>query len=220
MNLNSPTVARLTPPSRPLPAGMTVTRADIAPGLPYQLDISPGGLRVILTLSTGLVRPLVQSDPTDVVMSSALESDPRGPVTTLTDMLADCRAEASPRLLFASGLTLVGQCPLTVGRDVLIPSAAGADSAGTQLRVMGFSINASALVGTSAVGSWIELAWRDVLPGSDAFDSLVLRPELRGKVFYTRTQGEDIEEVRIEDGTLSSAADSPNHGLSWELTHG
>lgn len=219
MNLNSPATARLTPTIRPVPSDLMIERATVSPGLPYRLGVNLGGLQAILTLATGLLRPLTKMDPAQSVLTSTGQTDPQEVMRTLTDTLHTIRAQAGPRLLFVAGTRLVGQCPLTVGQTVLIPSVDGAASAGLQVQVTGFALTVSALLGQNATGSWIELGWSAIGPGTDAFDSAVLRPALHGRVFYSQLVDGKIQVNRIDADAPSSGVTVVQPGLNWRMMH-
>ncbi len=219
MNLNSPTTARLTPAIRPVSSKLAIVRATVSPGLPYKLGVNFGGLQAILTLATGLLRPLTKMDPSAVVLTSAGQTDPQGKGGTLSETLHEIRAQASPRLLFVAGTKLVGQCPLTVGQSVLIPTSDGAASAGVQIQVTSFALTVSALLGQNATGSWVEFGWTEIGKGADTFDSAVLRPALHGRVFYSRLVDGTVEINHIDADAPSSGMTVTEPGLNWRMMH-
>lgn len=232
MNLNSPTTARLTPAERPPPAELNATRLELNRGLPQRLDVAPTGLRVVLSVATGLVRPLLHLPPETVVLSADEQraparwsppdpSDPTGASRAVSAALAQSRERAAPRLLFIAGGRFVAACPLVTGARVLVPGARTHASAVAEIWVTAFAITASALVGRGATGSWIDLGWRALARGTDAFDSAVLRPALRGRLVYSRRRDGRREVLTVSTDLLSpdAAATAVAGGLHWRLMH-
>ncbi|KAG1713689.1 hypothetical protein GQR58_002157 [Nymphon striatum] len=236
MNLNSPITARLTPQDRRPPRdGVTMLRSDITRGLPHRIDIAPQGLRILLTVATGQFRTLMNAASETTVShgSSQSKADSQAGIEdTMTPArlrtfksaqtqksLFQSRQRACPRLVFVNDGKFIGQCPAIIGQAVLIPSSrSSAASAGTWIEVVGLSIQAGALVGGASTTSWIELAWRDIRSGSNAFDSRVLRPELADRLFYARNDADGALEIIPVDA--EQASDTPDTraqagGLNW-----
>jgi hypothetical protein len=221
MNLNSPATARLTPADRPMPAELTATRVELTRGLPQRLGIEPAGLRVVLSVSTGLVRPLLNLPPDTVVLTSGQQRAPAGAPGTVSEALAESRERAAPRLLFISGGRFTAACPLVTGARVLVPGAGGHASAAVEVWVASFALTVSALVGRGATGSWIDFGWRPLARGADAFDSAVLRPSLRRHLAYSRRRDAHKEVVVVSADLLSpdAATTASAGGLNWRLLH-
>lgn len=221
MNLNSPATARLTPAERPMPPGFAATRVELARGLPQKLDIAPAGLRVMLGVATGLVRPLLTLAPETVVLASYEQRLPAEPPGSVVAALAEARERAAPRLLFISGGRFAAACPLVTGTRVLVPGVGANDSAVAEIWVASFALTVSALVGQGATGSWIDLGWRALTRGTDGFDSAVLRPSLRGRLAYSRRRDGQDRVVEVEADLLSPDAEATAGagGLNWRLMH-
>ena len=221
MNLNSPTTARLTPADRQMPGDLAVLRTEIKRGVPRKLDIAPTGLRVVLSVSTGLVRPLLKMAPETVVLASDDQKAARSAAGNTTAALAESRARAAPRLLFIANKKFAGFCPLVTGASVLVPIAGTPASAGTHIWVRSFALTVSALIGKNATGSWVELGWREIDKGSETFDSVVLRRDLIGRVAYSRMVEGELEVVEVATDILSPDTESTENGggLNWRFMH-
>lgn len=221
MNLNSPATARLNPADRPMPAELAATRVELAHGLPQRLDIEPAGLRVVLSVSTGLVRPLLNMPPDTVVLSSDEQHVPAESSGTVSEALAQSRERAAPRLLFISGGRYAAACPLITGARVLVPGAGVNASAVAEIWVASFALTVSVLVGKGATGSWIDFGWRALVRGTDAFDSAMLRPALRGRLAYShRRDGRDqVVDVSADLLSPDAEATAAAGGLNWRLLH-
>lgn len=222
MNLNSPATARLTPRDRPVPNELERIRLPIERGVPQRLDFEPLGLRVVLSVATGLVRPLMKMPGDEIVIASDDQVTHRGSDRSVTSMLDESRKKAVPQLLFISGKRYAARCPLMTGHSVLVRGAVGPANAGILIWITGFSITASALVGQKVTGSWIEFAWREIKEGTDRFDSMVLRPSLRDRIFFSRRENRKVKFVAIKHSVVSpdESTIAQSGGLNWRLTHG
>lgn len=221
MNLNSPITARLNPADRDLPEDLAQHRIDLNLGIGTPIDVAPGGLRVVLDVPTGLVRPIMTMERDVTVLSSADQKSPRDSTNSPVTSLAETRERPAPRLLFIANRAFAGQCPLVVGHSFLIPTAAGHNSAGAEFRIISFSITTAALQGKSATGSWLEFGWRDISAGADVFESVVIRTGLRGRVAYSENRSSG-RRWRGADTDLASPGGSVPEGaggLNWRLTH-
>lgn len=221
MNLNAPATARLTPPDAEMPPDLAPVRVEISRGLPQPLDIAPGGLRVVLSVATGLVRPLLTLPPETLVLSSDDQRLPAAGSGDVAGALADSRSRAALRLLFISGGRFAAVSPLVTGTRILIPGARQVASAAAEIWIRSFTLTVSALVGKGATGSRVEFGWRALGRGSDSFDSAVLRPALRGSVAYSRRR-DGVDQIVPVDAELLSpdaGATAAAGGLNWRLMH-
>jgi len=221
MNLNSPVTARMTQAVSDMPEGFAPLRLELTRGLPEKLDITPAGLRVVLSVATGLVRPLVRMAPDTVVLTSDAQRQPAEAPGTVTEALAESRERAAPRLLFIAGRRFAAICPLITGTRVLVPGPGHNASAVAEIWVTSFALTASALVGQGATGSRIDFGWRLLLRGTDRFDSAVLRPSLRRDLAYSRKRDGADQVVAVDAELLSpdAGASATAGGLNWRLMH-
>lgn len=225
MNLNSPVTARLNPDQPDMPDDLALLRTDIRRGMPQQLDIAPVGLRVVLGISTGLIRPLLKMAPETLVLASKEQRSahaPPGPAQEeLSVALGETRERAAPRLLFIANARYSAQCPLITGTSVFVPMPEQPNSAGLRIWITSFALTVSALIGRNATGSWIEFGWRDISLGSDDFDSAVSRPSLRRNLSYRRNRHGNSETIRIDADLMSPDATktATAGGLNWRLMH-
>jgi hypothetical protein len=169
--------ARLLVPSDPpdLPDGFTTLQSAMVNGLPHPIDL-PNGLRLTVTVPTGLLSDWIDADPTMVITTSDDESAPLPPNPN-----GEIAGVARPGARLSARLSTapLGTLPLSL-RAARVLRDDGDASAGAALEVvlLDWEIHAGTLRGAGDFGSSITLAWRRADQGVSAFGPPVINPFL------------------------------------------
>ena len=217
-----PVHADLTPDPAlsPLPDGFSRARVDITSGLPAQLVLSGTGLNVLLLAPTGRGRYWLDLDKTALVASGLPQRAKVEPIESMSLI----REALSPVMIFSEARNIRAITPLSLNARVLIPGIGAGSGAAIELIILGFSLFAAAMTGPDAGASWIELGWRRIDQGHDAFSAPVARKSVRQHLRVTTGFGA-ARKQRPVDADYASAqtddrvANSLRGGLNWRLTH-
>lgn len=227
-----PIVQRLTPPpgDRPTPEWLQSLRLPLSQSLPTPLSLPGLDLTLLLVIPSARVRHWLAMPPDTVVAQGSTQSLLQADAVPRDDP----RDTLAPALVFTRGRSLVARLPLRLHARTLLPRTGAGDNAGAplpaprdvalELVVLGFSLTAQALSGPGAGSSFVELAWRRIDRGTDAFMPPVARPALRQRLVATTGLGGDRGKRRLDAAPISAGSDDTatrglRGGLQWRLTH-
>lgn len=185
-----PIVHRLVPPApEPLPPDFARLTTPLSAGLPQTIELDRE-ISLAVTLPNGLARSWLEADPSHVVSSSADELAP-APAGASAD---DDRIRSPLRLLVLVGGALVAAVPLAAGLRRTVPDDASGDAL-VELVVLGWDVRAGSLRGPGDAVSNLDLAWRRVIRGSDAFEP----PRLHPAVAVRLARGDRLESEPVQE---------------------
>jgi|GEM_PF-4606273 len=226
MNLNTPIISTINPEQKTPPGPeFARVRLDITQGVPARLPFEPNGRSALLVLATGLIREWLADKPVSDIASSLSGLEPADTTSDLEQALTHARDRSTPRILFIHNKRITAICPLVTGVRVLLPLRASACSAGLEIEILSYRLNAAALAGIRPAGGHIELGWRDIVKGTDEFDALVCRSAIRHRISYLTGTAEARERVSVDAQFASgSEQEQPGGGikggLHWRQYHG
>lgn len=216
-----PIHSRLTPDpaEAPLPAGFRTLRLALDRSLPSVLAVPGLALDVLLSVPTGRVGYWQALSDETVIAEAAPQRAPF-PTGARGD---DPRGRAVPTLILSQGRTPMALLPLVVNARTLLPRTGMAGS-GLEIVITGFSLTALAMRGPGAGSSWVELGWRPVSSGTDAFMAPVVRPGLRDRLVVTTGAGAGrgaraVDASLFTDAGSDAASGGVRGGTNWRLTH-
>jgi hypothetical protein len=165
----------LVPADAPAPPdGFQRLRQPLTRGVPFSFALD-GELSLVLILPTGVATLWRDLDPGTVIASSDAELAPHAPPRG-TDPLA-----VPPlRLLLRRGSNLLAALPLAAGLARVAPDGDGAAST-VELVLLAWTLHAGCVRGAGEFGSFVELAWRRVGAGRNAFDLPPLDPHVAAR---------------------------------------
>lgn len=187
----------LVPADAPaLPGDFARLRQPLTRGLPFTFALD-GDLALVLILPTGVANQWRELDPSTVVASSDPELAPH-----LAPRGADPLELPPLRLLVRRGTGVIAVLPLAVNRvSRVTPDGDGAQTV-LELVLIGWVLHAGTIRGAGAFGSFLELAWRRVGAGANAFDLPPLDPHVAAR---------HTDEVQSQTG-IPGAATRPRGG--------
>ncbi len=208
------------PGERVLPEGFTSERVVLGRALPVPLVLDGLGYSLLLNVPTGRVRYWLERDAAERVADSNDQRIPQ-PGGGLQQL---AREQVSPVLLLVRDKSPVARIPLLVHNRVLVPGDGEQQGPVLEFVVLGFNIFAEAMRGPLAGGSWVELAWRRIEKGSDAFIAPIARRKLRDQLTATLgkqppRQTRAVAAELYSDGAPEQLLGAPRGGLNWRLTH-
>ena len=167
---------RFLTPEKPttIPSGFTRSRQELTRGVPFQWPLE-SDLSLVLLVPTGFAALWRQADP-DVVVSAASDETqahiaPRG---------ADPLERPAIRLLLRQGGQTLATIPLAAGLSRLAPDADGGRSV-IALYVADWLLHAGCVRGPGDYGSFVDVAWRRVDAGANAFTLAPIDPHVAAR---------------------------------------
>lgn len=209
-----------SPSEAQLPLGFTAVRVAVGQGLPAQLAVPGLGLSLLLSAPTARIRAWLDADPSETAAQSGPQLTPF-PTVPRND---DPRAELAPVIIVSQGKSPVAIMPLVVNARCILPRAGQRSGTAIELLVRSFLLTNAAMVGPEAGPSFVELIWRDIAKGTDAFMAPVARPELRKRLTATTGIGADkarraVSAELYTDAGRDAVGQSNRGGINWRLTH-
>lgn len=185
-----PAAPLLVPAGAPAaPADFTVVRSSLTQGFPHFVDLTTG-LRLKVTLPTGVLQPWLDADPSALVATSDDELLPR--TATSAGDVADLPGCAL-RFAVIRGGRFLATTPAALGPQRVLPDA-GDPAQGVAVAIipLGWRIAAGTLRGPGDFGSVIEFGWKIANLGADDFQLPVLNPYLRRRLGAGLTLHSDV----------------------------
>ncbi|MBX3337187.1 MAG: hypothetical protein KIT71_11980 [Nitrospira sp.] len=155
MTLPFPIARYLTPESQILvPEGFTAVDDSILRGLPHFIQLT-GELRLVIMISTGVIKHWMDADPLLVVSKSEAQIAPK-----LAGETADYGSVELPsaRIVLQEGTKSIASAGLTLGKITTLPETGSAVR--VQVCITGWDLRAGSMRGPGNFGSRISLAWR------------------------------------------------------------
>jgi hypothetical protein len=211
------TILTPDPAETPVPPSFTALRVGLPHGLPVPLEVPGLGLTLLLSAPTARIRAWLTAEAEDVAAESALQHA-HFPKNQRGD---DPRAALAPVLIVTRGKTPLALMPLIANARTLLPRAGGV---ALEIVLRSFLIPAEAMRGPSAGAGFIELAWRRIDVGTDAFMAPIARPAIRRRLVATIGTGSDKTRRAVAADFFTEAGTDPRAqamkgGISWRLTH-
>ena len=167
---------RFLTPENPaaIPAGFTRSRQQLTRGVPFQWPLE-SDLSLVLLVPTGFAALWRDADPDAVVSAAGDETRvhiaPRG---------ADPLERPPIRVLLRQGGATLAAIPLAAGLSRLTPDADGGRSV-IELYLADWLLHAGCVRGPGDYGSFVDVAWRRVDAGANAFPLASIDPHVAAR---------------------------------------
>ena len=169
-------IDRFLTPEEPIaiPAGFTQSRQELTRGVPFQWPLE-SDLSLVLLVPTGFAALWLEADP-DAVVSAATDEtlahvSPRG---------ADPLERPAIRVILRKGSDTLATIPLAAGLSRVTPDGDGGRTA-VDLYVANWLLHAGCVRGPGAYGSFVEVAWRRIERGANAFPLEPIDPHVAAR---------------------------------------
>jgi hypothetical protein len=145
-----------------IPAGFTRSRQELTHGVPFQWPLE-ADLSLVLLVPTGFAALWREADPDVVVSAASDETQPH-----IAPRGADPLERPAIRLLLRKGAETLAAIPLAAGLSRVTPDTDSGRSL-IALYVADWLLHAGCVRGPGDYGSFIDMAWRRVDRGANAF---------------------------------------------------
>ena len=164
----------------------TIVRSPVTNGLPHIIHLAEG-LRLKVTLPTGLMQTWLEADPSALVSSADDELRPRP--KEFTETVGDASRTAL-RLTLVQGGAVLATIPATLATRRSVPDA-GNDAQGVAFDIvlLDWSIHAGTQRGPGDFGSYIHLGWKAADRAASDFSPPALNEFVRRRLSPALSSG-------------------------------
>jgi hypothetical protein len=167
---------RFLTPDDPIavPAGFTRSRQELTHGVPFQWPLE-ADLSLVLLVPTGFAALWREADPDLVVSAASDETQPH-----IAPRGADPLERPAIRMLLRKGAETLTTIPLAAGLSRVTPDADGGPAM-IDLYVADWLLHAGCVRGPGDYGSFVDVAWRRVDTGANAFPLAPIDPHVAAR---------------------------------------